>query len=859
LVILVVLIGVIVTLHEKETLENELLKRGFALASDLANFIARPLINHDLATLRRFVNNSMKQEYVRYVAVLDPEGKVVMHSELSEVGRIYKDTINADALKSNEPRHITVQKSYREETHTVIYSPVTISTLRLGTVLLGYSHRAIEKEIAQSGQRIFIIGLFTSIAGGFVAYLLATFIAAPIRRITDATERVANGYLDTSLSIQRNDEIGMLANAFNKMTMDLRQSTVSKDYVDNIIGSMNDMLVVIAPDATIRSVNRAMCKLLGYEEDTLTGKNIQLILPPGEMIFDSTGVQKILRGETVVNYALEFRTKTGQSIPVLISASLLKNQEGSIEGIIGIARDITEQKQAASALQESEQKYRSLFEESKDVVYISTPEGKFLDINTAGIELFGYSTKEELLRIDIVHDLYDRPEKREIFQHIIMKEGFVKDYELVFKKKDGKKVIVLLTATPVRNNQGDIIAYQGIMKDITEWKRLELQLLQAQKMEAIGTLAGGIAHDFNNILTVIIGYGSMLQQRNQDETLRPYITLISDAAQNAANLTQSLLAFSRRQIINPKPVNLNTTIKGVVKILSRIIGEDIELSLTLTEKDITVMADTGQIEQVMMNLATNARDAMPDGGKLTLRTDLVRIDREFIKAYGFGKSGSYAMIIVQDTGQGMDGETRERLFEPFYTTKEPGKGTGLGLSMVYGIIKQHDGYIHLQSEPRKGTMFTIYLPVITSPDEATTPSASSFLKGGTETVLVVEDNNQVRTLVKETLSKVGYNIVEAKDGDDAIRAFHENKDQILLLILDVIMPKKNGKDVHNEIQRVNPHIKTIFMSGYDARIIHEKGVLQEGLNFIAKPIRPDELLRRVREVLDEGSASKASM
>jgi PAS domain S-box-containing protein len=851
-VILVAVTGVIVILHEKETFENELRKRGIALASDLSNFIARPLINRDLATLRRFVNNSMKQEYVRYVAILDPEGKVVMHSELSEIGKMYK----ADALESNEPRYSTVQKSDREETHTVIYSPVTVSTLRLGTVLLGYSHRAVEKEIAQSEQRIFIIGLFTSIAGGFVAYLLATFISAPIRRITDATEKVAKGYLDTSLSIQRNDEIGMLANAFNKMTMDLRQSTVSKDYVDNIIGSMNDTLVVVTPDARIRSVNKAMCKLLQYEKDELIGKDIHLILPQERPVFTSAGFQKILNGETVTNYKLDYKTKTGNTIPMLFSAALLKNKEGIIEGIVGIARDITEQEQAASALRASEQKYRTLFEESKDVVYISTPDGKFLDINPAGIELFGYSTKDELLQIDIIHDLYDRPEKREIFQHIVMKEGFAKDYEVVFKRKDGKKVIVLLTSTAVRNEQGEIIAYQGIMKDITEWKRLEQQLLQAQKMEAIGTLAGGIAHDFNNILTVIIGYGSILQQRNQDDTLRPYITLISDAAQNAANLTRSLLAFSRRQIITPKPANLNEIVKGVVKILSRIIGEDIELSLALTGKELTVMADTGQIEQVMMNLVTNARDAMPDGGKLTIRTDLVRFDYEFIKAHGFGKSGSYAVISIQDTGQGMDEETRERLFEPFYTTKEPGKGTGLGLSMVYGIIKQHDGYLHLQSEPKKGTIFTIYLPLITPPDEGTKPAASPFLKGGTEKVLIVEDNNQVRSLIKETLTRVGYNTVEAKDGDDAIRVFHENRDQIQLLILDVIMPKKNGKDVYDEIKRVNPHIKAIFMSGYDARIIHEKGVLQKGLNFIAKPILPDELLQKVRGVLDEGGTSK---
>lgn len=858
-VILVMVTGVVVTIHEKATLENELRKRGIALASDLANFIARPLINLDLATLRRFINDSMKQEYVLYIAILDPDNKVIMHSELSEVGKIYKDILRADAIESNKPWYSEIHKSSSEEAHSDIFAPVVVSTLRLGTVLLGYSHRAVEKQIAKSSQTILMVGLLTTITGGFFAYLLATFIVSPIRRITDATGEVAKGKMNTFLLIDRNDEIGTLANAFNEMTRDLKQSTVSKDYLDNIIGSMNDTLIVVAPDARIRSVNRAMCSLLEYEEHELIGKDIHFILKEKETILDSAGLQKILSGRTIRNYELEYRTKRGESIPVLFSGSLLKNKDGTTEGIVGIARDIIKQKQAAADLQASEQKYRTLFEESKDVVYFTTPAGNFFDINPAGVELFGYSTKEELLRIDVVRDFYENPNKREILQQLLIKEGFVKDYEIAFKRKDGKKVTVLLTSTAVKNDRGEIISYQGIMKDITERKRLEQQLYQAQKMEAIGTLAGGIAHDFNNILTVIIGYVSILQQSNQDDTLRPYLTMISNSAQNAANLTRSLLAFSRRQIISPKPVNLKAIVKGVVKILSRIIGEDIELSLTLSDKEITVMADSSQIEQVMMNLATNARDAMPEGGKLTIMTDLVHLDYGFIRAYGFGKQGPYAVITVQDTGHGMDAETRERLFEPFYTTKEPGKGTGLGLSIVYGIIKQHDGHIHLQSEPGRGTTFTIYLPLIMSPDEKTEPAAPPLQKGGAEKVLIVEDNNEVRNLIKVILTKAGYTVIVATDGEDAIRVFLENRDQIQLLLLDVIMPKKNGKEVYAEIKRLNPHVKTIFISGYDASIIHEKGVLREDLHFIEKPILPNELLQKTREVLDEREPLNSGM
>jgi nitrogen-specific signal transduction histidine kinase len=390
------------------------------------------------------------------------------------------------------------------------------------------------------------------------------------------------------------------------------------------------------------------------------------------------------------------------------------------------------------------------------------------------------------------------------------------------------------------------------MKDITERKRLEQQLLQAQKMEAIGQLAGGIAHDFNNILTAIIGFGTLLKiETSKDDLLRSYVTQILTSAERAANLTQALLAFSRRQIISPRPMNLNEIIQGVERLLSRLIGEDIELSTFLTDKELTVMADSGQIETVLMNLATNARDAMPDGGSLIIKTELTEINHEFIKAYGYGRPGFYALILVEDTGHGMDEKTKERIFEPFFTTKEVGKGTGLGLSMVYGIIQQHDGYINVYSEPGKGSTFKIYLPLIKSKVEEAELVVHPVLKRGTETVIVAEDDSQVRELIKEVLEGFGYKVMEAADGEDALKVFNENKDRIQLLILDVVMPKKNGKEVYDEIRKVRPDIKAIFTSGYNVDIIHQKGILEEGSDFISKPISPEELLRKVREILDK--------
>ena len=390
-----------------------------------------------------------------------------------------------------------------------------------------------------------------------------------------------------------------------------------------------------------------------------------------------------------------------------------------------------------------------------------------------------------------------------------------------------------------------------LQQESIDRKRLEDHLCHAQKMEAMGTLTGGVAHDFNNILTAIIGYGSLVRiGMKEDDPFRPYIKEILSAAEKAANLTRSLLAFSRKQIINPKPVNLNEIIRGIEKLLLRVIGEDVELRIMLNGEDLTIMADPGQIEQVLMNLCTNSRDAMPDGGLLTIETEIITLDSEYIKTHGYGETGKYALVSVTDTGIGIDENTRERIFEPFFTTKELGKGTGLGLAMAYGIIKQHNGYINVYSEPCKGTTFKIYLPLIKSEIAGAEPTALPPPKRGSETVLVAEDETVVRKLTRDVLEGYGYKVIEAEDGEDAINKFMENKERIHILLFDLIMPKKNGKEAYKEISRIRPDIKAIFMSGYTADIIHKKGILEKGLNFISKPVSPDELLRRVREVLD---------
>ena len=383
-----------------------------------------------------------------------------------------------------------------------------------------------------------------------------------------------------------------------------------------------------------------------------------------------------------------------------------------------------------------------------------------------------------------------------------------------------------------------------------ERARLHTQLLQAQKMEAVGQLAGGIAHDFNNILTAMIGYSHILKMKmKEDDPLRTYAEQILLLSDKAANLTQSLLSFSRKRIMNPEPANLNEIIKRIDYLLSRIIGEDIKLQTVLSEKDLILMADSGQIEQVLMNLATNARDAMPDGGFLTIGTEAIAIDEEFIKKHGFGKEGEYALIAFTDTGAGMHRETREKIFEPFFTTKEVGKGTGLGLSMVYGIIKQHEGYINVYSEPGSGTTFRIYLPLIEARVEKIKPEVIQPVETGMETVLLAEDETAVREFTKKMLEEYGYHVITAPDGQEAINEFKAHKDKIQLLLLDVIMPNKNGKEAYEEIRKIMPDIKVLFMSGYPADIIHKHDIIEKGFAYIEKPASPTKLLRKIREVL----------
>ena len=508
----------------------------------------------------------------------------------------------------------------------------------------------------------------------------------------------------------------------------------------------------------------------------------------------------------------------------------------------------TARRQAEEALQGSKEQHRSILQTAMDGFWLIDMQGRLQEVNETYCRMSGYSAQELLsMRIS---DLEATEETADTAARITKIVALGEDrFETRHRRKDGS-IFVVEVSVQFRNvKDGQLVAF---IRDITEHRKLEEQLRQSQKMEAIGQLAGGVAHDFNNILTVILGYCELLNMRPKlDAAEKDALLHISSAAEKAAQLTRGLLAFSRKQVMDQKPVNLNDVVQQVQKFLVRIIGEDIKLKAIYNDATLNVMADTGQIEQVLVNLATNARDAMPEGGALTIETGLQEIDDAFVFSHGWGKPGRYGLLSVSDNGIGMTEEVRKKIFEPFFTTKDIGKGTGLGMAIVHGIITQHNGFVSVYSEPGRGTTFKIFIPLIDK-DELShfEELVAQPPKGGTETILVAEDDAAVREVVEMALTTAGYQVIIAEDGQEAIDTFKQNRSKIKLILMDLIMPKLNGIEAFKEIQLLQSDIKVLFSSGYSADFIRSRVDLHKSADLIMKPVKPTELLRKLREMLD---------
>jgi two-component system cell cycle sensor histidine kinase/response regulator CckA len=643
------------------------------------------------------------------------------------------------------------------------------------------------------------------------------------------------------------------------LAIERKKSQVATAHLAAVVDHSQDAIVSASLEGTILTWNPAAERICGYASADVVGRPFEMLFPAGHEEFIQKTRQQLKAGEPIDPFDTVVLRRDGTRVYVSLSLAPIREPvapthrprpEPKVTGMVAVARDISQRKRDEEALRHSEEQYRLLFDTNPQPMWVYDGDSlRFLAVNDAAIRHYGYS-REEFLSMTL-RDIGPPDEIAAFDEQVRRRRGWPerKPFNLLrawkHRRKDGSMVEVEVSVSAIRFEERD--AWLALAIDVTEKKRLEAQLLQAQKMESVGRLAGGIAHDFNNLLGVITGYGELA--RRQLAAGSPVLGRLDEmlkATARAADLTKQLLAFSRKQVLQPRVVNLNVVTADMERMLRRLIGEHIQLLTVYADPLGRVRADPGQVGQVIVNLAINARDAMPEGGRLMVETANTDLDEAYTAGRPDVKPGRYVMLSVTDTGVGMTPETLAQIFEPFFTTKGEGHGTGLGLATAYGIVRQSGGHIWTYSEPGKGTTFRIYLPRV---DEAAQPlapgSEGTATVRGSETILVVEDDEALRAIIAEVLEDAGYSVLTARNGDEAIRAAGEPR-LIDLVISDMVMPAMGGAVLAGHL----PHLRFLFMSGYTELSVAEDGGLTRGAAFLEKPFTPGALLRKVRAVLD---------
>lgn len=623
----------------------------------------------------------------------------------------------------------------------------------------------------------------------------------------------------------------------------------------NIFDTIIDMIVIVETDTRkIYLANEQACQVLGYTEEEICNITIDKIHPPESWEFITRIFEKGIRDE--INHAKDIpvKPKNGKLFYADVSGKRITLSDR--EMLLGVFRDITERKNIEDELKQ----IKFIIDSTSDAIGMATAEGVHFYQNKAFNNMFGF-TVEEVAKRHPTAAFNDKETGKEVFETI--QAGNSWHGEVQMTAKDGRSFPVFLKADAVKYEDGKVAAVIGVHTDISERKRtekekarLELMLAHSQKMESIGRLAGGVAHDFNNLLTAILGNTEIgMQTLSPDDKLYQRFATIKKAAESAAEITRQLLAFSRKQIVKPQIIDLNELIKQLIRVLTPLIGENISLEIN-TGKDLhAIELDPVNIEQIIINLATNARDAMPDNGKIIFETANVELDEAYCATHAGVSPGKYVRLTISDTGDGMDEEIMKHLYEPFFTTKEKDVGTGLGLATVYGIVNQNGGLIEVYSELKKGTTFKIYFPaIIREGTPLQLQGSEKTLPKGNETILLVEDNADVLAFAMDSLGQLGYNVIAATSGEEAVTIASHHKDPIDLLLTDVILPGMNGRKTAETIAVERPSIKVIFISGYTAEVIDKHGMRDQGLNFIGKPFAIQTLSKKIREILDESSS-----
>lgn len=589
----------------------------------------------------------------------------------------------------------------------------------------------------------------------------------------------------------------------------------------------------------------------GCSNGELVGMNVTRFLRAGAArAFRSNLAYLIEKREAM--FEVELVRADGLRLPMEIHSRMI--DVGGEEMVLTVGRDISERRKMEEESKKQGKMVEDITQGITDSILIISTDFKILWANRGALEKHGYSSMEEMVGTSCYTATHHRETRCDSSRDQcpvaeLRKHGKPVTVEHVHFDKAGNASYVEVAAYPIKDEKGEVTEFVHVCRDITEHKRLEEKFLQAQKMESVGRLAGGVAHDFNNMLTGIIGFSELaMAQMAPDDPLRFYFQEIKKQGDRAADMTKKLLAVSRKQVLERRNVDLNRMINDTEKFLTRVIGEDVNLEVIAAPTVHTTYVDPGQFEQVLLNLCTNARDAMPGGGKLTIRTRNVALDGAYCRLHEDCEPGDYVEVSVSDTGTGMTAEVKNHLSEPFFTTKERGKGTGLGLATVYGIVRQHGGLIEVQSEPGKGTTFALYFKAVSAEADSMDKTEIGIVPGGKETVLIADDEPVVSEMAARTLSGYGYTVLRASDGEEALRVFEANRGQVNILLLDLVMPGLGGLEVYARLKSKEPDVKFLLMSGYSPELV--KGIIEAGLDFLAKPFSPIALARRVREVLD---------
>ncbi|GEM_PF-349934 len=775
--------------------------------------------------------------------VKDKDGSV---TSINIVARNINDRVLAErALIESEDKYRTLVDSAKEAIIVLQDNLIKFSNPRT-TEISGYS----EEEIASTPFKKFIHpedlkGVQLRYEGEIVG---RDFLEPNIYRLVrkDGNIRWVEG-IGISITWEgRSASLTFLSDVTEKKKAE-EALVESEEKYRILVEQANDGIIIIQ-GGKIKYVNQRTCEMGGYSFEEIIDSDFSDFVYPDEAEKVSANYRDRIAGKNVPStYETAAKHKSGRRVDVEFNASMI-TYKGE-PAILIIIRDITERKAAEEALRDSEERYRNLFQSSRDTIYLSTIEGRFDDINPAGEKLFGY-TREELLNLDVVN-LYKDPGDREKFQEVLKDKEFVTDYEVTFNKKDGTLIDTLLTSSLKRDETGNVIGYQGIIKDVTEKKNLEAQLVQTQKMEAVGTLAGGMAHNFNNILVGIMGYSEyLLIKKGEDDPDYKALKTIYDGTLRASELTKQLLNIARGEEYKFTNLNLNDVVERILPLISGIFEKSIKIETHLEDNLLTIKGDRGHLEQCLLNLCINAKDAMPMGGRLIIETKSEMLSEKFVRMHIGAKEGEYVVLTVADTGIGMTKDVKERIFEPFFSTKEHKGGTGMGLSTIYGIMQKHTGIITVYSEVGNGSSFKLYFPAVSEAVKAADAEVEIEKTKGKETLLIIDDEAVVANIWSVFLEDTGYKVITAADGEEGLALFGERKDEIDLVILDYVLPGMSGLETFKKLKKIDPDMKVLISSGYSGEGRAKDILMEGGDDFIQKPARLNDLNGKIREILD---------